>query len=276
MQRSGRWKRIAGFLVCALIGAGLVYAAPRIAIPSGYTVGRIMYVSATNTMGESTVTTNSSGNLTVPGNAAVTGTLAVTSTSTFTGAQTFTGDTTHSGDVSIAAAKTLTLGTGGLVPISPKLRIYAGDWVPAATTSGTDTTPADGTQFTSEISIPHNMTLTGVSYLIGSVGGTDRAIAVLYSSAGAVLANSTTASAGTVVGTTATFQRLAFTSTYAAKGPAKYYVAIRINGTTARLRTQVFGDHDAGKQTGLTHATVAAITPPSTFTTAEAPIAMLY
>jgi len=263
MQRAGKGKLITGFLVSFLLGAALLYAAPRIPIPSGYTVGRIMYVSATNTMGESTLTTNTSGNLVVPG------TLAVT------GAQTFTGATAVNGDMTIASAKTLTLGSGGVVPIAPKLHLYAGDAVPATATTGTDTTPASGTQYTSELFIPHNMTLTGVSWLIGSVGGTDRVIVVLYDSAGAVLANSTVTSNGTVAGTTATMQRIAFTSTYAAKGPNKYYVAVRLNGNTARIRTQAFGDHDCGTQ-AVTHATVAAITPPSTFTTAQCPIAMTY
>jgi hypothetical protein len=97
-------KRIAGWIAFIMIGAALAYAAPRIAIPSGYTIGRIMYVSATNTQGESPVSTNASGNLTVPG------TLAVT------GAQTFTGATTHS--AAVAVGTTLTLTDKGTVTLS--------------------------------------------------------------------------------------------------------------------------------------------------------------
>src|SRR5690606_7760259 len=119
---------------------------------------------------------------------------------------------------------------------------------------------------------------TGVSYLVGSVGGTDRAYAVLYDANGAVLANSTLASNGTVVGTAAQVQALAFTSTYACKGPAMYYVGISMNGNTARLRT-VPAHCQAGLFAGSvsqTHATVAAITEPTTFTADKAPIVFLY
>lgn len=152
------------------------------------------------------------------------------------------------------------------------------NWQPIAATSGTDTTPADGTQFVTSIYLPVSMTLTGVSYLIGSVGGTNRVYAVLYDSTGAVLANSTLASAGTVVGTAANIQALNFTATYAAKGPGLYYVGISMNGTTARLRTVpafcqagIFGG-----SVSQAHATVAAITEPVTFTADKAPVCFLY
>ncbi len=152
------------------------------------------------------------------------------------------------------------------------------NWQAIAATSGTDTTPASGTQFVTSIWLPANKTLTGVGYLIGSVGGTDRAYAVLYSASGAVLANSTLASNGTVVGTAANVQTLAFTSTYAAKGPAMYYVGLSMNGNTARLRT-VPAHTQAGLYAGQvaqTHATVAAITPPTTFTADKGPILFVY
>lgn len=152
------------------------------------------------------------------------------------------------------------------------------NWQPVAATSGTDTTPASGTQFVTSVFVPANKTLTGVSYLVGSVGGTDKAYAVLYSASGAVLANSTLASSGTTVGTLATQQTLAFTSTYACKGPAMYYVGISMNGTTARLRTvpaHCQGGIFAGS-VSQTHGTVAAITVPTTFTADKAPVVFLY
>ena len=154
----------------------------------------------------------------------------------------------------------------------------AHNWQPIAATSGTDTTPADGTQFLTSIYLPANCTLTGVKYLIGSVGGTDKAYAVLYSASGAVLANSSLTTDGTTVGTAATVQALAFTSTYAAVGPAMYYVGISIKGTTARLRTvpaYCGGSLYAGS-VSQTHATVAAVTEPVTFTADKAPVVVLY
>lgn len=152
------------------------------------------------------------------------------------------------------------------------------NWQPIAATSGTDTTPASGTQFVTSIYIPVSMTITGVTYLIGSVGGTDRAYAVLYSSSGAALANSTLTSGGTTVGTAANVQALAFTSAYSAKGPGLYYVGISMNGTTARLRT-VPAHCQAGiwgNTVSQSHGTVGAITPMTTFTADKAPVCFVY
>lgn len=151
------------------------------------------------------------------------------------------------------------------------------NWQPAAATSGTDTTPADGTQFVTSLFIPVNKTVANISFLIGSVGGTDKVYAVLYSATGAVLANSSTTSGGTTVGTAANIQTLAMTTSYAFKGPALCYVGISINGTTARLRT-VAAHTQAGlfagsvSQTHGSSPSVAAITAPTTFTADKAPI----
>lgn len=152
------------------------------------------------------------------------------------------------------------------------------NWQPVAATSGTDTTPADGTQFVTSIFVPVNKTLAGVAYLIGSVGGTDKVYAALYDASGALLANSSVSGGGATVGTAANVQTLAFTSTYAAKGPAMYYVGISMNGNTARLRS-VPAHTQAGLFAGSvsqTHGTVAAITAPTTFTADKAPVCYVY
>jgi hypothetical protein len=165
-------------------------------------------------------------------------------------------------------------GSSGIVPGAGVFKsIYAGGVAPLAATSGTDTTPADGKVFISAIQVPHTMSITGISYLIGSVGGTDKAIAILFDSDGNVVANSATA--GTTVGTAANFQRLAFTEAYTAKGPGLYYVGIVMDGTTARLRTHAAGDHPTDS-VSQTFGTPVAITPPTTFTADEGPIAVLY
>lgn len=169
----------------------------------------------------------------------------------------------------------MTLGAAsGINPGSGVFKsMYTGGVAPLAATSGTDTTPANGKVFISAIQVPHNMTITGISYLIGSVGGTDKAIAILFDSSGAVVANS--AVAGVTVGTAATFQRLPFTTAYATKGPGLYFVGIVMNGTTARLRTHAAGDHPTDS-VSQTFGTPVAITPPTTFTADEGPIAVLY
>src|ERR1017187_2117467 len=152
---------------------------------------------------------------------------------------------------------------------------YAGVFVPSAlATGGTDTTGIATQLWVCELQIVKNTLLTGLSYLIGSVGGTDKAIAALYDSAGNLLANS--ALAGATVGSASTFQRLAFTATFQAK-PGLYYVMVSTNGTTAHIQTQAAGDHNAGVITAQTFGTLTTpITPPSTFTAAKAPIVMTY
>ena len=174
------------------------------------------------------------------------------------------------------AATNTAVGASGITPISAPSGFT--NWPINGATDGTDTTPADGTQFVTSIYVPVNMTITGVKYLVGSVGGTDKAVVVLYSSAGALLANSTVASSGTTVGTAAQIQTIAFTATYAAKGPALFYVGISMNGNTARLRTVPAHCQGPlwGNSVSQTHGTPAAITAPTTFTADKAPIITLY
>lgn len=152
------------------------------------------------------------------------------------------------------------------------VHVYSTGGLAATTTTGTDTAGVAGQLFVGEIRVQQNTLLTGLSFLIGSVGGTDKAIVQLLDSTGVVLA--TSALAGTTVGTAATMQRIAFVTAYKA-APGLYYVAVQYNGTTAKIRTQVFGDHNAGI-VAQTFGTPVTITPPSTFTTATAPFVMTY
>ncbi len=182
-------------------------------------------------------------------------------------------DVAVTGDLVVAGLTDI--GAGGLDPISTPGGVA--NWQPVAATSGTDTTPANGTQFVTSIFIPGNMTITNVNYLIGSVGGTDKVYAALYSSSGALLGNSSVSGGGATVGTAANLQTLALTSTYAAKGPGRFFVGVSMNGNTARLRT-IPAFCQAGRLAGSvsqTHGTVAAITAPSTFTADKAPVVFL-
>lgn len=179
---------------------------------------------------------------------------------------------TRLGAVSFSGAVTP---TGGIVQptATASCRHYGGTGAPATATTGTDTAGINGTVFVTELFVPTNCTVTGISYLIGSVGGTDKAIALLFNSAGAVLA--TSAVAGTTVGTTATMQHLDFITPYAAIGPGLYFVGVQYNGNTAKIRTGVFGDK-ATTSAAQTFGTPASITAPTTFTTALGPIVMTY
>jgi len=152
---------------------------------------------------------------------------------------------------------------------------YAGGFVPASMSAGGTDTTGIATQFwLSELRIIGNQQINGLAYLIGSVGGTDKAIVALYDVNGNLLANS--ALAGTTVGTASTFQRIAFVTPYQASA-GKYYVMVSTNGTTAHIQTQIAGNHDCGVLTAQTFGTLTTpITPPSTFTASQGPIVMTY
>lgn len=147
-----------------------------------------------------------------------------------------------------------------------------------AATSGTDTACDNGSVWACQVHVLNNATLTGVEYLIGSVGGTDKVIAYLFDSAGVVVANS--ALAGATVGTAAQLQQVAFTATYAAKGPSTYIIGLQFNGTTAKFRSiPAFVGQEVLriKQTGGTFGTSAALSPVATALTADVgPICAVY
>lgn len=182
----------------------------------------------------------------------------------------FSGAVTASSTLAVTGTTTV---TGGIIPATAPTGIC--NWQPSVATSGTDTTPASGTQFVTSIYLPFNMTITNISYLIGSVGGTDKVYAVLYSSAGAVLANTDITVSGTnvTVGTAANIQTIPLTATYAAT-TGRYFIGISMNGNTARLRT-IPAHTQVGVlagQVAQVHGTVAAITVPSTFTADKGPV----
>lgn len=143
---------------------------------------------------------------------------------------------------------------------------------------GTDTACATNTQFVTSVFIPVNKTITGIAWLVGSVGGTDKAYGVLYSAGGTAVASSATASGGATVGSAASVMAMDLTATYAAKGPAMYYIGVSANGATAKIRTVPanlgFGIY-AGTVT-QTHGSVGNITAPTTFTANTGPYAYVY
>lgn len=152
------------------------------------------------------------------------------------------------------------LGDGSFATASAYPTVWVGDHVPSTLVAPSDQVPVAGSVYYASLWIPANKTLTGAGYLIGSVGGTDKAIVTLYSSAGVKLANSATA--GTTVGTAATFQEIAFTATYAAAGPARYWLSVSVDGTTCRIGLSVAGGTLKGSTTG-SFGTLANITPPT-------------
>lgn len=182
---------------------------------------------------------------------------------------------------STLAVTGVTTPTGGVASAKGSLPgVYAGGWTPIAATSGTDTAFAEKKLFVTSLWLPANKTITGIGILVGSVGGTDKAIVGLFDSAGKVLAESATAEEGTVVGTKETMQEFAFGEAYAAVGPGLYFIGITANGGTAKLRTiipNVAGKNIFAAELELAEKNVLAeIAAPSTFTGSKGPIGFIY
>lgn len=162
---------------------------------------------------------------------------------------------------------------GGIAPAMPfagPTVFHSGAVGPSTTTTGTDTTPAVTETYVCEVHVPLNAQLTGVSLLNGSAAAGNVTV-ILYDSNGVPIAQSaTTAQSGT-----AAYQKIPFATAYNAKGPAKYFIGVQFDSTSARFRSHILGNFIAGKKTGETYGTATAITT-STFTTNLGPIADVY
>ena len=158
-----------------------------------------------------------------------------------------------------------TLGQVGNIPIGAT----------AYASTGTSAVHVAGTQYYSEIFLPANKTITGIAVLNGATVGTDNLIVALASSTGAILR--TSALAGTLSAGANAFQEIAFTSTYAAIGPARYFLIVQCNGTTATTRRIAASTYRnwAGSAAG-SFGTIAAITPPTSTTADAGPIGYVY
>ena len=199
------------------------------------------------------------------------------STGTFltsTGAVTIgSGAISVTGSVTMAAAKSITISTGGLVPTGTAATVFhSGSVGPGVAAFGTDTTPVVTETYFCEVFIPHNATLTGLSVLNGTAVSGNINVG-LASSAGAIVAQSATTTAGS--GTNA-YQAIPFTTTYAAVGPAKYFAVVQYAATTARYRTHILGNFGAAKKTSETYGTFTSGYTTTTFATAGAIVADTY
>jgi hypothetical protein len=167
--------------------------------------------------------------------------------------------------------------TGGVILATQPTSYWAAGGAVALATSGTDVSCSNGGRWWVELNIPYNSTLTGIAYLIGSTGGTDSVVIQLLNSSGIQVA--TTRAPGGVaalVGTTATFQSVAFTTPYAAVA-GKYYVCLQFNGTTAKFRTYpIPGSRFVANGTTGTWGTAANPTVGTTFVADKGPIICTY
>ena len=165
--------------------------------------------------------------------------------------------------------------TGGIAAsggfsVSPRL-IHTGG-LPAVPMVLNDQTPVATEVYIAEVFVPANVTLTGVAVYNGSVASGNYKVG-LANSLGAVVSTS----ASTAMSGTNAYQRVPFTATYAAKGPATFYVLLFVDNATARINVHQVGNFGASKQTGQVYATgFTTITAPTTFTTNLATVASLY
>ncbi len=131
--------------------------------------------------------------------------------------------------------------------------------------------------YCSEIDLPYSQLLTGLAPLNGTIVGTNKHFAILYDSAGAVLAN--TSIAGVTTAGASTYQKMNFVTKYYAVGPARYFACDGLNGTTDTIRHAATAVNDnilGGAVTGQVFGTAAAVTLPSTFTNIKAPYFLLF
>lgn len=153
-----------------------------------------------------------------------------------------------------------------------------GTWHNVTATSGTDTACTNGTLYYGSLFIPGNTLITGVQFLIGSVGGTDKVVASIHNLAGTLLANSATA--GTTVGTAANSQQVALTTPYQFTGPGHVFIGLTFNGTTAKFRTiPAFchvGNGVIGGSVAQTFGTPATFAAAQTFTADLVPVGSVY
>ena len=173
----------------------------------------------------------------------------------------------------------LVTATAGLAYASGSTVFWALGGAPAAAITGTDTAPSSGPRWWTEIEIPHNATITGLTYLVGSVGGTDSVMVHLYNAAGTQVATSKKIGAahGNIVGTAAELQSVAFTTAYSAVA-GKYFAAVQFNGTTARFRTYLVPGSKfvAATAAGTYDTAVASITAGTSWTVSKGPIIATY
>ena len=190
----------------------------------------------------------------------VANTLAVTGTTTLTGATTLTAAVTPTGGVAAA---------GGFSASPRDVRI--GGLVPAVSTDFTNSTPVITETYINEIFVPANVTVTGAAIFNGSDVTGNMAVALANSSGVVVAESADTAGSGTDA-----YQLIPFASTYAAVGPATYFILVQYSSGTARYNSPPLGSHGVSKKTSETFGTFTTVTPPTTFTTNIGNIGSLY
>jgi hypothetical protein len=189
------------------------------------------------------------------------------------GTLTVTGAATLSSTVAITSAITPTGGVAAAGGFSVSARGFSAGRPASVSTDGNDSTPVTTETYIGEVFVPANTTLTGVAVFNGSVATNGNVNVGLANSSGVVVASSLTTTA--MSGTDA-YQRVPFSATYAAVGPATYYILTQYSSGSDRYNAWSLGNFGAAKKTSETYGTFTTVTAPTTFVTNLATIASLY
>ena len=145
---------------------------------------------------------------------------------------------------------------------------------------GTNTTDINGQVWVTSIYIPVTKTITKLGVLQGGTATTDSVVMAIYNSAGALIGN--TALAGTALSGANTFLEAALANPSGGSltlTPGIYYLGVQGNGTAAgairTVATATFINVVSQVNAGV-FGTLAAITPPTTFTAGQAPIMSVF
>lgn len=177
------------------------------------------------------------------------------------------------GGLTFAQDESGTVGGGSGVGLQPTILptiIVSEAGQPPLVVVGSDQACDDGDRHFTEINVPYVDTVTGIWYLVGSVGGTDSVTLELFDSAGDLVPGGSTAAStvkeGAIVGTAAQIQSDAFTGGPIVLQPGRYFISAQFSGTTAKFRSPTVpgAKFICDEDTGTAH-TPASITPGTAF-----------
>lgn len=157
--------------------------------------------------------------------------------------------------------------------LGPVTNIPVGDT--AYGSVGTNLVTVAGTKYRGNIYLPGTKIVTGIKVLQGATVGTDLWIAQLWSADGQTQIG-TSILTGTATAGADSFLTCAFVTPVTIP-PGTYWLVLQSNGTTDKFRAVktlsalVLGDSATGA-----FGTIAAFTPPTTFTADKSPVAQLY
>lgn len=158
--------------------------------------------------------------------------------------------------------------------LQPNQLWIGGVSISSTTAPGSDTACTNGTFYFASVWVPCRMKVTGLGYLVGSVGGTDKVIPYLWDAAGTLIIAGDLA--GTTVAATTLIQSVAFTDIVHIEGPGTYIAGVIFNGTTAKFRAHTQAHKFVSGSVAGTFGTSQNIVVPTTFTADKGPVGFIY